>query len=115
MAKIYFAFAYADSMLDSEQGFLLKRTPASVDEIKGLTNVESALNPSHEATVNALQQRYGVTNIQVPVKAPIIKLQKFDTLYLMTVRGLPRLEGTRQYTQEEIDKAEFTFAKYEVM
>ena len=115
MGKIYFAFAISDSMLDATKEYLLKRTPVGVEEIKGLSTVESALNPSHVATIDAMGRRFGIATVAIPQKAVNIRLDKADVLYLMTVRGLPRLEGTRQYTAEEIEKAEFTFSKYEVL
>ncbi len=111
----YFGFAFADSMLDQTESFLLKREPASALEIRQAKDVISVLNPSHKPTVVAMQQRYCFENIAIPEKAPSISLVRGDVLYAMTTRGLPRLEGTRQYTTEEIDKATFTFAKYTVL
>jgi hypothetical protein len=72
------------------------------------------LNPSHKATIDAMQLRYGI-NISIPEKAPIVKLSKSDSVIVMSVRGLPRLDATRhEYTETEIGNATFAFSIYEV-
>jgi len=56
-----------------------------------------------------MRSRYGF-DVPVPEKAPFANLQTGDSLVVMGVRGLPRLEGRHEYTEEEIASATFTFS-----
>jgi len=47
-------------------------------------------------------------------KAPVVKIVAGDSLLLMTISGLPRLEGRHEYTAEEVAGAKFRFAIYSV-
>jgi hypothetical protein len=111
--KPFFGFAIADSMFGGD--VTIVRKVLSVEEAKAeiAEGVVSALNPSHKPTIDAMQARFGI-NIEIPAKAPMVSLKNGDSLILMSVRGLPRLEGRHEYTEDEIAKATFAFSKYTV-
>lgn len=113
MAAIYFGFGLADSMFPED--CIVVRSPLTVEEVKKMAVagvLTSCLNPSHAATV-AVMRAHGI-NVEIPVKAPIVKMVIGDSLIVMGVSGLPRLEGRHEYTEEEIQKAVFRFGIYEV-
>lgn len=109
MKKIYFGFGIADSMFP--ENCLLTKEKISVEDIKKQTGIISCLNPSHKATIKVMNERYGL-NIDIPEKAPIIKMEDMDSIIVMAVSGLPRLEGRHEYTEKEINDCEFKFSKY---
>lgn len=112
---LYFGFAIADGMFPQEcQVF---RRPISVDEVKKLVEdgeVTPCLNPSHRPTVAAMKNKFGL-NVPVPEKPPVIKLRPGDSVIVMSVRGLPRLENRHEYTEEEISNASFEFGIWTVL
>ena len=58
--------------------------------------------------------RYGI-DVAIPETAPQVKLTAGDSLLVMGVRGLPRLDATRhEYTDAEIASASFAFSLYTV-
>lgn len=104
----YFAFAIADSMFPVT--CTAKRTVATVEDVKAEKNIISALNPSHQPTIAVMQSRYGL-EIEIPAVAPKVSLLTGDVIYIMSLRGLPRVEGYSQYTSEQVASATFaTFA-----
>lgn len=108
----YVGFAISDSMFEGDVS--ISRRKLSPAEAKRL--MPSALpcvNPSHTSTIDALKRRYGI-DIAVPQTAPVIKLEPGDRLVVIGVRGLPRLEGRHEYTQQEIEAADFGFSLWEV-
>jgi hypothetical protein len=109
----FFGFALADSMMTASG--TLRRYALTADEAKGLLalpGVVPCLNPSHKATINAMQARYGI-DVAIPATAPQVVLGHGDKLIVMGVRGLPRLDATRhEYTNGEISSASFTFSLY---
>lgn len=110
--KKYFGFAIADSM--TPERCTLKKEPLEKAMLKA--EIESAIpcvNTSHQATIDALRERYGI-QIIVPVVPPKISLDYGDELIIMSVRGLPRLIDRHEYTQQEIDNATFAFSIYTV-
>jgi len=111
--KIFFGFAIADSMFPGHA--TVTRTPMSVDEVRAvISNAISVLNPSHVATIAAMRERYGL-DIEIPTIAPRVVLESGDSIIVMSVRGLPRLDATRhEYTSEEIQRATFEFARWDV-
>jgi hypothetical protein len=118
MGKLYFGFGMADNMFPVACSAIRKElTPAEAKELLSKTEAEGnlcvCLNPSHAATIAVMQQRY-LINVPIPVKAPIAKLNHFDGLLVMSVSGLPRLEGRHEYTQEEVAKATFKFALWTI-
>lgn len=112
---IYFGFAIADGMFSD--GMTISRKVISIEAVQDLVKVgvTPALNPTHEATIHAMHQRFGL-NVEIPEKAPLIKLASGDKFIVMSVRGLPRREGGKgEYSQEEIDGATFEFSLWEVL
>lgn len=108
----FFGFAIADSMFP--QTCTVTRKSLTVDEVRGkLPTAQMCLNPSHKPTIDAAMQKYGLA-ITVPDKAPNIALQSGDTVIVMSVRGLSRLEGRHEYTADEIDKTKFIFGEWTV-
>jgi len=117
MNNLFFGFALANGMFDGEGEVSFRQV--SVDEAKTViaeatrnNNLVSCLNPSHKPTIAAMRERYGL-DIEVPEKAPFAKLGTGDKLVVMGVRGLPRLEGRHEYTEEEIQGANFNFTVWE--
>ncbi|GIW60349.1 MAG: hypothetical protein KatS3mg087_1415 [Patescibacteria group bacterium] len=111
---IYFGFAVADSMFPAQ--CVCQRRPLTVEETKEiLTNeeVKFCLNPSHRPTIE-VARKMGLA-IEIPESAPRVSLQPKDKVVVMSVRGLPRLEGRHEYTEEEINQASFTFGLWEVL
>ena len=119
--KTYFGFAVADGMF-ANTVTQIKRTrlePAvaiamlAVAEAEG--ELEPVLNPSHVATIKAMQSRYGI-KVAIPEKAPKVLLGMDKQLVCMSVRGLQRLgEGEREYTDEQVAAATFEFALWNVI
>ncbi len=109
----YFGFGLADNMFP--QSCNLNRRELTPAEAKRLIEGDIALclNPSHTATIAAMNGRYGIF-CEIPQKAATINLQPGDALLVMGVVGLPRLEGRHEYTQQEIDAAKFRFGLWTV-
>jgi hypothetical protein len=110
----YFGFALAAGMFSGDGNVTFRQ--ASVEEAQTIVadamekgTLQSCLNPSHTPTIEAMRSRYGF-DVPVPEKAPFANLQTGDSLVVMGVRGLPRLEGRHEYTEEEIASATFTFS-----
>ena len=72
------------------------------------------MNPSHAATIAAMQSRYGI-DVPIPATPPRVVLNQGDSVIVMGVRGLPRLTDRHEYTEEEIASATFTFSQYSVV
>lgn len=112
---IFFGFAMSDSMFP--EFCEARREFISVAEIRAMVAAEMltpCVNPSHVATLDIMRSRFEI-DIQVPKTAPKVKLEKGDGLVVMTVTGLPRLEGRHEYTKEEIDGASFKFGYWRVI
>jgi hypothetical protein len=75
--------------------------------------VTPCLNPSHQATIDAMVARFGI-KVGIPETPPKVELRQGDSVIVMGVRGLPRLTDRHEYTAEEIGKANFAFALYTV-
>ena len=112
--KTYFGFALADSMFSGN--CTIAHREVSVDEVKSLVQqgVVSCLNPSHKATIDAMNLRYEI-EVSIPETPPRVSLVQGDSVVVMGVRGLPRLTDRHEYTAEEIEKATFTFSMYSVI
>ncbi len=113
--KFYFGFALADSMLTDG---LIDRKTIDADYARYLIEkhpfadeLTVCLNPSHVATINAMEARYGI-HVEIPATPPQVKLESGDALLVMGVRGLPRLTDRHEYTEEEIANATFNFTLY---
>lgn len=116
MSKRYFGFGMADGMFGGE--VLASRRPLTAEGAREFIETVQAenicLNPSHQATISAMNQRFDI-HCEIPPRAANIKLKPGDQLLVMSPTGLPRLEGRHEYTQEEIDKAEFRFGLWTVL
>ncbi len=113
MRNTYFGFALADSMF---QGIcVIDRQPLSVEAVRQIVRdgVESCLNPSHEATVGAMRQRFDI-DVSIPEAPPHITLNEGDRMLVMGVRGLHRLTDRHHYSAAEIETATFSFSLYTV-
>jgi len=110
----FFGFAVADGMFAGD--VTVTRKVISVEAVRELigAGVIPALNPSHVSTISAMQKRFGLM-VEVPAKAPMVKLGTGDKLVLMSVRGLPRREGVAEYSDSEISSASFEFSVWEVI
>lgn len=115
MQKVYFSFAVADSMVPDK--CTIHRKPQTAQQVRDLIvrtpNLISVINSSHEATINALSERFNI-NVVIPKKPPSIQLNRGDLLLIASVRGLPRLTDRHEYTNEEINSAEFRFGLWVV-
>ena len=109
----FFGFAIADSMF--QPSCTVSRKPLSLEEVREILeneNVEFCLNPSHAPTVEAAK-KMGLC-IRIPESAPRVALKPGDSVLVMSIRGLPRLEGRHEYTEEEVAKATFSFGVWTV-
>jgi len=119
MSILFFGFALADSMFDD--GTITRRTldiSDDSDELESLLleaadagKFVSCCNPSHEATIEAMRQRFGLS-VSIPDTPPRVKLADGDRVIVMGVRGLPRLTDRHEYTVAEIESATFCFTLY---
>lgn len=114
MNKIFFGFAFSDNMLNGDVS--LTRRVLELDEVKELieSGVTPVLNPSHEATIDAMRQRFCL-DVVIPETPPRVTLEPSDQLIVMSVRGLPRLTDRHEYTDEEIASASFAFSLWTVV
>ncbi len=111
--RTFFGFGIAPSMFPSDCEISTRElTPEQAKAIIA-EGVEPCLNPSHKASIDAMQSRFGI-EVAIPAKAPIVKLGLGDRLLVMGVSGLPRLEGRHEYTVEEIAGAKFNFSLWTV-
>jgi hypothetical protein len=110
----FFGFALADSMFDG--ACTIERRPLSVDDVKAMVEqgVESCLNPSHKATIDAMRARFGI-DVSIPESPPRVAVKVGDAVVVMGVRGLPRLTDRHEYSEDEIAKATFVFTEYRVV
>lgn len=114
MSKIYFGFGIADSMFP--QSCSLRKQGITPEEIQGLSEageLTPCLNPSHSETIRVMRNKFGIS-VEIPEKAPVVKLAVGDRLVVMAVSGLPRLEGRHEYSPEEIQGCSFNFSIYTV-
>jgi len=107
----YFGFALADSMFAGN--VTIRRRVLAVEEVATFVKegIEPCLNPSHEATIHAMRERYAI-DVAIPEHPPRVELHAGDSVIVMGVRGLPRLTDRHEYNSEEIAQATFLFAEY---
>lgn len=116
MSKTYFGFALADGMFARVGECTITRRPMEVSEVREMAEAGAltpCLNPSHKATIDAMQSRFGIY-VPIPERAPFASLGHGDSVVVMGVRGLPRLTDRHEYTEEEIASANFSFSVYTV-
>lgn len=118
--KNYFGFAISDSMFSGDVTVTRKcLSEAETRELlrcwKNDGTLVPCLNPSHKATIDAMRERFNI-EVAIPETAPRCELVNGDSLLLLQVKGLPRLDATRhEYTKEEIASAIFTFSVWKVL
>lgn len=110
----FFGFALADSMFQGDA--LIQRRTLTIEEVMALieAGVEPCLNPSHAATISAMEGRFGI-HVPIPTTPPRVILAVGDSVVVMGVRGLPRLTDRHGYTEEEVASATFSFSQYTVV
>lgn len=110
---VFFGFGIADSMFSGD--VVIRRRDLTVEEARDMVakGVAPCLNPSHAESIRVMRERFGL-DVMIPEKAPVVKLGPGDSLLLMAISGLPRLEGRHEYTAEEVAGAKFRFASYSV-
>ncbi|MBQ3352738.1 hypothetical protein IJG89_00070 [Candidatus Saccharibacteria bacterium] len=114
--KIYFGFALADSMFANCGDCKISRTSIAPEEVWQLASKNALIpcvNPSHQATIDAMRSRYNI-DVEIPATPPRVALGHGDAVVVMGVRGLPRLTDRHEYTKEEIANATFSFSRYDV-
>ena len=110
----YFGFALADSMFQGD--YTINRRALTADQVRAMAEageLTPCLNPSHQATISAMRQRYGI-DLEIPETPPRVAVAPGDSVVVMGVRGLPRLTDRHEYTEEEVAQATFSFAEYSV-
>ena len=111
----YFGFALADSMFQGD--CTIDRRTLTADEVRAMAEageLTPCLNPSHQATISAMRQRYGI-DLEIPETPPRVEVAPGDSVVVMGVRGLPRLTDRHEYTEEEVAQATFSFSEYSVL
>lgn len=102
----YFGFTFSAAMLHLPAAVSFEEV--NVTEHK--TAIEAAIscvNPTHTATIEALEFRFNIT-VEIPEVAPRVQLNAGDLIYILQVFGLPRLGGDRkEYSEEEVENASF--------
>ena len=114
-AKTFFGFALADSMFSGDCA--IQRKTLTADEVGAMAEagvLTPCLNPSHQATIDAMRSRFGI-DVAIPETPPRVSLGVGDSVVVMGVRGLPRLTDRHEYTEEEIAQATFSFSVYTVI
>ena len=115
----YFGFAISGSMFKEDCNLQVihleeDRAKQYIENSKETGSLKVCLNPSHAATISAMQKKYGI-EVEIPEVAPRCELQPGDNLLVLQVSGLPRLDATRhEYTEEEIESAQFSFISFSV-
>lgn len=110
----FFGFALADSMFAGN--CIIERRSLTVEEVatRIAQGVTSCCNPSHEATIRAMRDRFGLC-VLIPPAPPRVELRPGDCVIVMGVRGLPRLTDRHEYTDGEVTQATFLFSEYRVL
>jgi hypothetical protein len=114
VGKTYFGFGLSDSMFPTSP-VTISRRDISAGDVREMVRagVVSCLNPTHAASIAVMRERFGL-DVPIPEKAPIVALVPGDSLIVMGISGLPRLEGRHEYTSEEVAEAKFRFGLYEI-
>jgi len=88
----YFAFALADSVFNGD--CIITRRVLSVEEVKEriAQGVDSCLNPSHKASIEAMKSRFGI-DVAIPEKPPRVSLSPGDSVI---VRGCSRITAVHR-------------------
>ncbi len=111
--RVFVGLAMSSTMFSGD--CTISRKVLSVEEAKRLLseNVVSCFNPSHIATIEALNTRFGIV-CEIPEVAPKVSLGQGDSLIVLSARFSRRLNEGEKFTQEEVDSANFEFVEYSV-
>lgn len=111
----YIAFAISATMFPEECEIIrTKITPNDIIAIADNPYTIVAANPSHKATIEAIKKRFGI-ELNIPAVPPKVRATDGESVYIIQVEGLPRLTDRHEYTQEEIENAQFGFYKFYVI
>lgn len=105
----YVSLAISDTMF--QDGTFKKQsiTARNAQDWLHLTSdIISAVNPSHAATIDVLNRKFGV-DLSVPTTAPKVTLVSGDIL-LVCQANLPRLAEGETHSDETVENAEFRFS-----
>lgn len=112
MAKTYVGLALSSTMFSGDG--LISRFALRAEEAKQLIGGEdviSCCNPSHQATIAALREKFGI-EIPIPETAPKVTLEPGDLLIVLSARFSRRLSEGEKYSPEEVESAAFEFVAY---
>lgn len=87
-------------------------TPQEVNTILALEPVESALNPSHATTIDAIRRKFNI-DLPIPAKAPKVFLNPGDSVIILQAQ-LPRLAEGETHSEETINNAAISFRRWTV-
>ena len=76
-------------------------------------SIVSVANPSHAATFDALNRKFGI-DLPVPDKAPQIALKSYDRILVFQAR-LPRLAEGEVHSEATVDSAVFSFSLWTIL
>jgi hypothetical protein len=109
---MFFGFAIADSMFSGCHE--ITREQITAETARNLApSCQSCCNASHSATLAAAEARFGI--VIAAQGAPQVSLSPGDSIVVMSVRGLPRLDASRhEYSEAEIASATFAFSRWTV-
>ncbi len=111
--KTYFGFGIAPSMFPANCSIRKEELTPEAAKAVVAEGIVPCLNPSHKASIDALQSRFGIF-VEIPTKAPVVLVAIGERVLVMGVMGLPRLEGRHEYTEAEVVGAKFTFSLWTV-
>ena len=114
--RVYVSLVLADSMFGnnscqiSRTALTMKQTKEAISNSK----ITSCCNSSHEATIKAIRERFG---IEVPISETLrrVHLNSGDSIIVINAQGLPRITDRREYISKEVASATFTFSRYTIM
>lgn len=109
----FISLAISDTMFPASAD--LQKRPVTADEVRALVergNIESALNPSHATTIDAIARKFGI-QLPIPAKAPKVSLVSGDRLIVIQAQ-LPRLNEGEVHTVETIENARIAFSEWSV-
>jgi len=109
MSKTYIGLAFSAQMLS--KSCKIAFDPIAIETVC-VDRCISCANPTHKASLDALNSRYGI-NVPVAEKAPKVSLETGDAIIVLQISGLPR--ETREFTAEEVAKASFKAVKFTVL
>ena len=113
--KVYVGFSIADSMFTEGDCLILRRQLELLDFKKYMQKgAISYINPAYKNSIAEIEKRYTIT--LPPHSDERVKLQKGDSIIVISSRGLPRKTGGAfKYTPEEISRATFNFSIYTLL